>query len=183
MPTVAAPTATSTRAVTVAPPVPSVTTGYRVTEITLATYPYTAFQRSAVDSERNDYPVAVLDRAAYDASNPQPAPKKYRLLVLENRYLRLSILPDLGGRIYECTFKPTGNNEFYNNPVVKPTDWGPPSPPYPAGVNWWLAAGGLEWGFPVEEHGYEWSTSWGFDHVTPAQRRRDGYAFHPGRPT
>lgn len=165
MPTVAALTATSTRAVTVAPPTPSVTTGYRVTEITLASYPYAAFQRSAADSERNDYPVAVLDRAAYDASNPQPAPKKYRLIVLENRYLRLSILPDLGGRIYECTFKPTGNNEFYSNPVVKPTDWGPPSPPYPAGVNWWLAAGGLEWGFPVEEHGYEWSTSWGFDHV------------------
>ena len=54
---------------------------------------------------------------------------------------------------------------FYSNPVVKPTQWGPPSPPYPAGAAWWLAAGGLEWGFPVEEHGYEFGTVWGFDHA------------------
>lgn len=165
-PASASPIATTTRSVPASPPTPSATTSYRVTQITLATYPYAAFQGSAVDAERNNYPAPVLDRAAYDAANPQPVPKSYRLLILENRYLRLSILPDLGGRIYECVFKPTGNNEFYKNPVVKPTHWGPPSPPYPAGVNWWLAAGGMEFGFPVEEHGYEWSTAWGFDHVT-----------------
>ena len=82
------------------------------------------------------------------------------MIILENRYLRLGILPDLGGRIYECTFKPTGNNEFYSNPVVKPTGWGQPARPYPGAR---LVAGrrGLEWGFPVEEHGYEWGTRWG----------------------
>jgi hypothetical protein len=112
-----------------------------------------------------EYPLLTLDRAAYNAANPQPVPVAYTLLILENRYLRLSLLPDLGGRIYECTFKPTGNNEFYRNPVIKPTNWGPPSPPYPAGANWWLAAGGLEWGFPVEEHGYEWGKKWGYDHA------------------
>ena len=99
----------------------------------------------------------------YEASNPQPVPTKHRLIVMENRYLRLGILPDLGGRIYEATFKPTGNNEFYSNPVVKPTQWGPANP---TGANWWLAAGGLEWGFPVEEHGYEFGRPWGFDNVS-----------------
>lgn len=148
------------------PPPPRPTTGYRVSQITLPTYPYADFLRTVNDPNLAEYPVSVLDRAAYDAANPRPTAKTYRLLVLENRYLRLGILPDLGGRIYECTFKPTGNNEFYSNPVVKPTQWGPPSPPYPAGANWWLAAGGLEWGFPVEEHGYEFGTAWGFDHVT-----------------
>ncbi|MGQ9489391.1 MAG: DUF5107 domain-containing protein [Anaerolineae bacterium] len=162
------PSTTPTRSATAAPPTPRPTTGYRVGQITLPTYPYAGFTRMVGDPQLGDYPVAVLDRAAYDASNPQPAPVTYRLLVLENRYLRLGILPDLGGRIYECTFKPTGNNEFYSNPVIKPTRWGPPSPPYPEGANWWLAAGGLEWGFPVEEHGYEFGTSWGFDHVTQA---------------
>lgn len=163
-----APTATSTRAAPTATPTPLPTTSYRVGQIALPSYPYEAFVRTVSDAALGDYPVPLLDRAAYDASNPQPASKTYRLLVLENRYLRLSILPDLGGRIYECTFKPTGSNEFYSNPVIKPTRWGPPSPPYPEGANWWLAAGGLEWGFPVEEHGYEWGTSWGFDHVTQA---------------
>ncbi len=135
---------------------------YRVTEISLPTYPYAAYLRQTTDPNLGDYPVTVFDRVAYEASNPQPAPKKHRLIVLENRYLRLGILPDLGGRIYEATFKPTGNNEFYSNPVVKPTDWGPANP---TGANWWLGIGGLEWGFPVEEHGYEFGRPWGFDHV------------------
>lgn len=163
-----APTATPTRAATAVPPTPRPTTGYRVSQITLATYPYADFMRTVADPLAGDYPAPVLDRAAYDAANLPPTAKTYRLLVLENRYLRLGILPDLGGRIYECTFKPTGNNEFYSNPVIKPTRWGPPSPPYPEGANWWLAAGGLEWGFPVEEHGYEFGKPWGFDHVLQA---------------
>ena len=141
-------------------------TSYRVVEIDLSTYPYAPFLHPASDPALGGYPVTALDRAAYERSNPQPSPATYRMIILENRYLRLGILPDLGGRIYECTFKPTGHNEFYSNPVVKPTSWGPPGPPYPAGANWWLGAGGLEWGFPVEEHGYEWGTRWGFDHVT-----------------
>lgn len=151
-----------------AQPVPAATpqeTSYRVTEITLPTYDYASFLSDTTDPVTSSYPLRVLDRAAYEASNPAPQPKKYRLLVLENAHLRLSILPDLGGRIYSCVFKPTGNNEFYSNPVVKPTEWGPPAPPYPAGANWWLALGGMEWGLPVEEHGYEWGSAWGFDHV------------------
>ena len=148
-----------------APATPASVTTYRVTQITLPTYPYAQFLGQTTDPSVSDYPVTVLDRAAYEASAPRPAPQKHRLIVLENRYLRLGILPDLGGRIYQATFKPTGNNEFYSNPVVKPTSWGPGNPPYPQGANWWLGAGGLEWGFPVEEHGYEWGNKWGFDHV------------------
>ena len=151
---------------TPAPTRPGGGVNYRVTEITLPTYPYAAFLRNVTDPNLGDYPVTVLDRAAYEASNPQPVPTKHRLIVLENRYLRLGVLPDLGGRIYEITFKPTGHNEAYSNPVVKPTNWGPPNPPYPAGANWWLGTGGLGWDFPVEEHGYEFGKPWGFDHVT-----------------
>jgi len=143
-------------------------TSLRISSVTIPTYPYTRYVSSAIDPTLGNYPLLVLDRSAYAASNPQPVPVTYPLLVLENKYLRLSILPNLGGRIYECFFKPTGNHEFYRNPVIKPTEWGPPSPPYPAGANWWLAAGGMEFGFPVEEHGYEWSARWGYDHVALA---------------
>jgi hypothetical protein len=148
------------------PTQPSGGVGYRVTEITLPTYPYAAYLHDTTDPSLGDYPVTVFDQTAYEASNPEPVPTKHRLIVLENRYLRLGILPDLGGRIYEATFKPTGHNEFYSNPVVKPTQWGPPNPPSPAGANWWLGTGGLGWDFPVEEHGYEFGKPWGFDHVT-----------------
>ena len=137
-----------------------------ISSISIPTYPFAAFVQNVADPARMNYPVPVLNRLAYEASHPQPAPVKYTLIVLENKYLRLSMLPELGGRVYECIFKPTGHDEFYRNPVVKPSHWGPGPDISPAGANWWLAVGGLEWGFPVAEHGYEWSTQWGYDPVS-----------------
>lgn len=145
------------------PAAPAVGVSFRVTQVTIPTYGYRPYLRTTADATMGGHEVLALDRAAYEAANPSPTAVSYTLLILENRYLRLSILPGLGGRIYEVIFKPTGNNELYRNPVIKPTQWGPPSPPYPAGANWWLAAGGIEWGFPVEEHGYEWGKEWGYD--------------------
>jgi Domain of unknown function (DUF5107) len=159
---------TATPVTSVAPepePPPATPATLQVTEITIPTYPFEPYVRTVVDPNLGDYPVMSLDRAAYEASNPKPAPKSYKLVILENRYLRLGVLPELGGRLYQVVFKPTGNDELYQNSVIKPTGWGPPSPPYPAGASWWLAAGGIEWGFPVEEHGYEWATDWGHDFV------------------
>ena len=91
---------------------------------------------------------------AYDRAPPVLLERRFTGIVLENPYLELTILPELGGRIYSCLFKPTGHNEFYVNPVLKPTHWGPVE------QGWWLAAGGMEWCFPVEEHGYETGTIW-----------------------
>ena len=56
----------------------------------------------------------------------------------------------------------TGQSVLYNNPVIKPTHWGPPE------MNWWLAVGGVEWAFPVEEHGYAWAMPWGYQAQTLA---------------
>ena len=81
-------------------------------------------------------------------------PKSYRAVILENDALRLVFLPELGGRLYQVVDKETGQNLLYNNPVVKPTRWGPPE------MTWWLAVGGMEWAFPVEEHGYAWGMPW-----------------------
>jgi hypothetical protein len=121
--------------------------------VTIPTYPYASFT-SQVWHETWNMPYDVLDRAAYDASNPAPRDVTYRTLTIENEYLRLTFLPDLGGRLYEVVFKPTGHNETYRNPVLKPSPWGPPE------QGWWLAAGGIEWCLPVEEHGYEWGLPW-----------------------
>ena len=97
-------------------------------------------------------PYYRLDRNRYDPNRIED--RTFTLIVLENDYLKLTILPELGGRIYQAIFKPTGNNMFYQNPVLKPSPWGPPE------MGWWLAAGGMEWGLPVEEHGYEWGVPW-----------------------
>jgi hypothetical protein len=133
---------------------------FAVGSVMIPTYPYTRFLRSTVDPARANYPVLAIDRNAYDSSYPRPVPVTYTLLAIENRYLRVTLLPELGGRIYEMIFKPGGHNVLYRNPVLKPTHWGPRPPLSPDGANWWLAVGGIEWGFPVEEHGYDWGVPW-----------------------
>lgn len=127
------------------------------TTLTIPTYPYAAFTAQVTDPATG-WTYRRFDRAAYEASNPQPAPVTYEAVVLENEYLRITLLPELGGRVYQVIFKPTGSNELYQNPVIKPSPWGP------AEQGGWLAAGGIEWGLPVPEHGYAWAQPWG--HIT-----------------
>ena len=127
--------------------------------IVIPTYPYAAYLYTAKNTTTN-IPYRWLNWGQYEGSNPQPADKTYTRLTLENDWLRVSLLPELGGRVYEMIFKPTGNNELYRNPVIKPTHWGPSE------QGWWLAAGGLEWGLPVEEHGYESAILWLYEVIT-----------------
>jgi hypothetical protein len=122
-------------------------------QVTIPTYPYAEFSTPARD-ERFNIDYAAFDRAAYEAANPAPRDVVYRTLVVENEYLKLTFLPDVGGRLYEVIYKPTGQRETYRNPVLKPSPWGPSQ------QGGWLAAGGIEWCFPVEEHGYEWGVPW-----------------------
>jgi hypothetical protein len=125
-------------------------------EIVLPTYPYQAYLTEEADPIYG-MPVQRLDRAAYEAAAPGPSPQPYRTLVLENAYLRLTFLPELGGRLYSARLKATDQEIFYHNPVVKPSRYGPL---LPMEDNWWLAVGGIEWDFPVQEHGYAWGRPW-----------------------
>ncbi len=135
------------------PPPPPSTVTLREGQVTIATYPYTSFTSEAWNETFN-MPYAMLDRAAYDASNRVPVDVVYRTFIVENEYLRLTFLPEVGGRLYKVLYKPTGHLVTYRNPVLKPSPWGPPE------QGWWLAAGGFEWCLPVEEHGYEWNIPW-----------------------
>jgi len=122
------------------------------TTVTLSTYPYANCLQPPQFGVAG-VPYQALDWDCLAAAGP-PVSQTYRLLVLSNDYLTATVLPELGGRVYELIFKPTGHSEFYRNPVLKPTQWGPSE------QGWWLAAGGLEWGFPTDEHGYEWGVPW-----------------------
>lgn len=123
------------------------------TSVALPTYPMEAFQTPQRDPVFN-WPYLAFDRDAFWASEPVPVMRSYRLIYLENSYLRVSILPELGGRVWQVLHKPTGDTMFYQNTVVKPSPWGP------AEQLGWLALGGLEWALPVNEHGYDWGTAW-----------------------
>jgi hypothetical protein len=121
--------------------------------VTLSTFPYERYQSDAYDPQYN-WHFKRFDYDRFRAEAPQPQPRAYKTVVLENEYLRLIILPELGGRLWRVIEKSTGNDLFYHNPVVMPSPWGPEN------MQGWFALGGLEWGLPVSEHGYAWGTSW-----------------------
>jgi tetratricopeptide (TPR) repeat protein len=67
----------------------------------------------------------------------------WRTLNLENEYLRLTVLPDLGGRIYGCVDKRTGREMFYANTAIKKAL---------IGYRGAWAAFGVEFNFPVSHN-------------------------------
>lgn len=67
---------------------------------------------------------------------------EYEVITLENRYLRLSILPDLGGHLYAYD-KVAGRDIFYRPGVIKPA--------LIAMRGAWIA-GGIEFNFPVSHN-------------------------------
>lgn len=67
----------------------------------------------------------------------------WRAVYLENEYLKCSVLPDIGGHLYTCTDKLSGQSMFYANPSIKK-----------AAISYrgaW-AAFGIEFNFPVSHN-------------------------------
>ena len=67
------------------------------------------------------------------------AVRRYKAVILENEYLKLVVLPELGGRLYQVIDKTTGEEFFYCNHVIKPARIGLRGA--------WLS-GGVEFNFP-----------------------------------
>jgi tetratricopeptide (TPR) repeat protein len=65
--------------------------------------------------ERNIYPYPMLDNLQRVKEN-----RTWRTVVLENEFLRVTFIPELGGRVYEVIDKTTSQPMFYVNHVVKP---------------------------------------------------------------
>lgn len=136
-------------------PAPVGTVVFYEDTVTLPTYPLERYQTTVLDPTYN-WPYQRFDMERFRQEAPTPTPRTYRLLVLENAYLKVTILPAFGGRIWQVIHKPSGAPMFYQNSVVKPTHWGIEN------QKGWLALGGLEWSLPVIEHGYDWGTPWGY---------------------
>ncbi len=78
--------------------------------------------------------------------------------ILENKYLKVTLLPEFGGRILSIIYKPTGHEELYQNSC---------GAPYGIGQNWfyykWLMVyGGIFPTLPEPEHGKAWCLPWEF---------------------
>jgi tetratricopeptide (TPR) repeat protein len=68
---------------------------------------------------------------------------RWRAIYLENEYLKCSVLPDLGGHIYTCIDKISGQAMFYANPSIKKAR---------IGYRGAWAAFGVEFNFPVSHN-------------------------------
>src|SRR3989449_18059 len=68
---------------------------------------------------------------------------RWRAVYLENEYLKCSVLPDLGGHIYTCSDKISGQPMFYANPSIKKAR---------IGYRGAWAAFGVEFNFPVSHN-------------------------------
>ncbi len=78
-----------------------------------------------------------------DALTDRREPVAWRTLNLENEYLRLTVLPDLGGHIYSCLDKRSGQQMFYANTAIKKAL---------IGYRGAWAAFGVEFNFPVSHN-------------------------------
>ncbi len=66
-----------------------------------------------------------------------------RAIELENDWLRVTVLPDVGAKIYDLVWKPTGRNFLWHNPRIAPQTF-----PIEANFdNYWC--GGWDDGFPT----------------------------------
>ena len=106
--------------------------------------------------------------------------RAFKTRVLENRYLKITLVPEFGGRILSIIYKPTGHEQLYRNEVGVPYGM-------TAGVfyyDWLMVYGGIFPTFPDAEHGRTWLKPWDFKivkesagEVTVSMSLKDDFAY------
>lgn len=98
--------------------------------------PYPAFldRRVYQGSSGRVYPLSMIESISHEKR-----PRAWRAIHLENAYVRLMLLPELGGRIHIGYDKVAGYDFFYRNNVIKPALVGLGGP--------WIS-GGVEFNWP-----------------------------------
>ena len=128
------------------------------------------------------YPLPFTDRIA-----EQPVNRDWQAVWIENDFVRVLVLPELGGRIHAMLDKTNNYELIYNQHVIKPALVGLAGP--------W-ASGGIEFNWPqhhrpatflpvdfeIEEHADGSRTIWCSDH-DPMSRMKGmhGVCLHPGQ--
>ena len=140
------------------------------------------FGRNSQGAEGRVYPYPLYDKLTGVKSN-----KVYRVVWLENEYVRIGILPEIGGRLFEAVDKSNGYDFIYRQHVIKPALIGL--------IGAWIS-GGIEWNIPhhhrattflpvqyrVEANADASKTVWvGELELRQRMRWAVGYTLRPGR--
>ena len=138
----------------------------RESTITWSTFKY------ATDAD-NGFVAGSLDKTTV-------VDRTFKTYVLENRYLKVTLLPEFGGRILSIIYKPTGHEELYRNRIGVPYG-------IKAGnfyYDWMMVLGGIFPTFPDAEHGKGWLKPWDFrvvkessGEVTVAMSLKDDFEY------
>jgi len=91
-----------------------------------------------------------------------PTSTTYDTVVLENGYLRVTILPSYGGRVLSIVHKPTNRELLYQNPLGTPYLMQQDIFYY----DYLVIMGGIFPSFPEPEHGKYWNQPYAFEVVT-----------------
>lgn len=97
-------------------------------------YPAFLDRRVYQGSSGRIYPMPITDRIGQEK-----APRAWRAIHLENQWVRLVLIPELGGRIHFAVDKTRDYDFFYRNNVIKPALVGLGGP--------WIS-GGVEFNWP-----------------------------------
>ncbi|MGH7951252.1 MAG: DUF5107 domain-containing protein [Limisphaerales bacterium] len=128
------------------------------------------------------YPLPFTDRIAETKTN-----RKWKVVWLENEFLRVMILPELGGRIHILQDKTNGYDLIYNQRVIKPALVGLAGPWISGGIefNWpqhHRPATFLPVDFEIEECADGSKIVWCSDHDPMARMKgMHGVCLHPGK--
>ncbi len=140
------------------------------------------FGRASQGAQGPVYPYPM-----YDSLTGRKVDTTYTAVYLENEYLRIGVLPEIGGRIFEGIDKTNGYNFIYRQHVIKPALIGL--------IGAWIS-GGLEWNIPhhhrastfipvqyrMEENADGSKTVWiGELEVRQRMRWAVGYTLRPGK--
>lgn len=140
------------------------------------------FGKASQGAEGRIYPYPLYDTLTHEKTN-----KVYRIVYIENEYIRIGVLPEIGGRIFEGIDKSNGYNFFYRQHVIKPALIGL--------IGAWIS-GGVEWNIPhhhrattfipvqhrIESNSDGSKTIWvGELEIRHRMRWAVGYTLHPGK--
>jgi tetratricopeptide (TPR) repeat protein len=139
------------------------------------------FGRMSQGAEGRVYPYPL-----YNNLTDRKADQTYRLVYLENEYVKIGIAPGIGGRLFSAFDKTNGYDYVYRQHVIKPALIGL--------IGAWIS-GGVEWNIPhhhrastylpvqyrTEENADGSKTVWvGELEIRDRMRWAVGYTLHPG---
>jgi tetratricopeptide (TPR) repeat protein len=163
--------------------------GVRVDDLVLPTFlpqapdknPMFLEKRVYQGSSGKVYPLPFTDRIS-----ESPVNRKWKAVSLENEFLRVLVLPEIGGRIHRIVDKLTDSDLIYYQPVIKPALVGLAGPWISGGIefNWpqhHRPATFLPTDFHIEEGEDGSRTVWCSDHDPMARMKgMHGVCLRPG---